>query len=53
LPLAPLVLIGLAPLVEKKEFKWGLALVLIPIYLFAVNFIAGNTTPISDWGRLL
>ena len=53
LPLVPFLIIAFAPWLEKKEFKWALVVLVIPIYLFAVNFIAGNTTPVSDWGKLL
>ncbi len=53
LPLMPFLILAFAPVLEKKEFRYALMVVLLPIYLYAVNFIAGNTIAISDWGRLL
>jgi len=53
LPLVPFLIIAFAPVLERKEFRWALLFMLLPIYLFTINFIAGNITPISDWGRLL
>jgi len=33
----------------SREFKIVLLILLIPIYLFAQNFILGNTAPIADF----
>lgn len=49
LPLVPFTLIAFAPFLEKKEFKLTFFLVLIPVYLYAINFILHNTAPIADW----
>ncbi len=49
LPMWPMVIIGLAPWLEKKEFKIAFWLVLPAIYFYALNFISGNLTPIVDW----
>lgn len=53
LPLAPLLLIAYAKVLDSKEFKWVMILLIIPIYLFSIVFITNNTTPISDWAPLL
>lgn len=49
LPLMPFALIAFAPFLEKKEFKIAFFFVLIPIYLYTINFILHNTAPIADW----
>lgn len=49
LPLLPFSLIAFDKLIQKKEFKIALLIILPAIYLFAVNFIGGNTAPVSDW----
>jgi len=49
LPLAPFALIAFAPYLEKKEFKIAFFFILIPIYLYTINFILHNTAPIADW----
>jgi len=49
LPLVPFALIAFDKFIQKKEFKIALLIILPAIYLYAVNFIAGNTAPIADW----
>lgn len=49
LPLMPFALIAFSPFLEKKEFKIAFLIILLPIYLYAVNFILHNTAPIADW----
>lgn len=49
LPLVPFALIAFAPFLERKEFKIAFFFILIPIYLYAINFIAHNTAPVADW----
>ena len=49
LPIVPVVLLGLADLLEKKEVRWALALMLIPLYFYSLNFITHNAAAISDW----
>jgi len=53
LPLAPFSLIAFKDFLEKKEFKIAFVLVLIPVYLYALNFISHNTAPIADWTPFL
>ncbi len=52
LPIAPIALLGFAPLLSVKSAKW-LLLLLVPIYLFGWQFVVGNVQPVSDWGALL
>lgn len=53
LPIAPFVLFAFSDYLDKKEFKYGLALILIPIYLYSLAFISGNVMPVPDWTSLL
>ncbi len=53
LPIVPFLMIAFAKFLNTREFKWVFALLLIPIYLYAISFISGNISPISDWGPLL
>lgn len=53
LPLVPLLYIAFARVLSAKEFKWVILMLLVPIYLFSLVFIANNTTPIGDWRPLL
>ncbi|MFZ2202359.1 MAG: hypothetical protein WAV56_03100 [Microgenomates group bacterium] len=53
LPMAPLALIAWKQLLAKKEFKWILALMLVPIFLYSWNFILSNQAPIPDWAPYL
>lgn len=49
LPLVPFALIAFDELIQKKEFKIVLLIILPAIYLYAIHFIAGNTAPVADW----
>jgi hypothetical protein len=55
LPIAPLALVGYAPVIEKipKKTWWIMAILLVPIYLFGWQFVLSNVQPISNWGALL
>ncbi len=55
LPIAPIALLGYAPLIERipRKYWWGIALMLIPIYLLGWQFVLRNIQPISNWGALL
>ncbi len=53
LPAVPFLIIGFRDLLLKKEFKYILAFLAIPIYLFALAYISQNHMPISDWAPLL
>ena len=49
LPLVPVVILGLTDILEKKEVRWALLLLVIPMYFYSLNFVAHNTVAISDW----
>ncbi len=53
IPLAPLLIIAYASYLSTPTFRRVFLFILLPIYLYALNFIANNATPISDWTRLL
>jgi 4-amino-4-deoxy-L-arabinose transferase-like glycosyltransferase len=53
LPLIPFLIIAFEPFLVKKEFKIAFAVILLPIFLYTINFIAGNTLPIADWAPFL
>jgi Gpi18-like mannosyltransferase len=52
LPLAPLALLGYAPLVNRKWLAFLLVL-LLPIYLLGWQFVVANVQPINNWQALL
>jgi hypothetical protein len=49
----PFLLIAFEPFLVKKEFKIAFLVILLPIFLYAINFIAGNTLAIADWTPFL
>ena len=53
LPLVPFLLIAFEPLLVKKEFKIAFWVILIPVFLYTISFVAGNTIPIADWSSFL
>lgn len=53
LPVAPFLIIAFSDTILKKEFKFIIAFLILPIYLFSLAFISQNVMPISDWGPFL
>lgn len=53
LPMMPFILIAFDKFLVRKEFKIAFAVILLPIYLYTINFIAGNTLGIADWAPFL
>jgi hypothetical protein len=53
LPLVPVVLLGLGEIFEKKEARWAVILLTIPLFFYTLNFVLYNTVAIADWGPLL
>lgn len=53
LPVVPFLFISFSEILTSTPFKWAMAFLVIPIYLFSINFIVGNVTPILDWSPLL
>ncbi len=48
-PLYPFWIIAFSDLIKKKEFKIIFLILLPAFYLYAINFIKYNLTPIADW----
>lgn len=53
LPATPFVLIGWEKLLQKKEFKIVLVILVLPILLYTWNFLLHNTAPVADWAPYL
>jgi Gpi18-like mannosyltransferase len=53
LPIVPFLMIAFSDTILKKEFRFVMAVLVIPIYLFSLAYISQNTMPISDWAPLL
>lgn len=53
LPILPFIYAAFAKELAQKEFKYILAIIIIPIYLFSLSFISQNVMPISDWAPFL
>ena len=53
LPLVPVVLLGLAEIFERKEVRWVLVLMVIPLFFYTLNFVSHNPLLIADWTPLL
>ena len=53
LPLVPLLFVAFSETLVKKEFKIGLAVIIIPIYLYSLAFISQNVMPIANWAPFL
>lgn len=53
LPIIPFVVIGYGDILTKKEFKYLIIFIFIPIFLFSLSFISQNVMPISDWAPFL
>lgn len=53
LPLTPFSIIAFSDFLEKKEAKIAFLIILIPVYLYTLNFISHNTAPVADWTSFL
>lgn len=53
LPILPFIYVAFSDITVKREFKYAIALLLLPIYLYSLVFISQNVMPISDWGPLI
>jgi len=53
LPLVPFLYVAFADTLIKKEFKFAMVVIAIPIYLFSLAFISQNVMPISNWAPFL
>lgn len=50
LPLVPVILLGFSEIFRRKEVRVILALMVIPMFFYTLNFVLHNTVAISDWG---
>lgn len=53
LPLIPFVILAFKDLLLTKEVKYVIGLLIIPIYLYSINFITQNVMPIANWAPFL
>lgn len=53
LPIVPFLLAAFSDVITKKEFKYVMLILAIPVYLFSLAYISQNVMPISDWAPLL
>lgn len=53
LPVIPFLLLGYRDQIIKKEFKFAIIILLLPIYLYSLAFISQNTMPIANWAPFL
>ena len=53
LPVAPFAVIAWKEILGKKEFRWILVMLILPIFLYTWNFILNNQAPIPDWAPYL
>lgn len=53
LPILPFLFVAYKDFLCTKEFKIAFFLLLMPIYLYSLAFIANNTMPIGNWGPLI
>ncbi len=53
LPIVPFLILGYKDILIKKEFKFVMAVIIIPIYLYSISFISQNTMPIANWAPFL
>lgn len=53
LPIVPFLLAGFSKEITSRDFKFVIALLIIPIYLFTMVFIINNQMPIEDWTPFL
>jgi hypothetical protein len=53
LPLVPFLLLGYRDNLIKKEFKFVILVLIVPIYLYSLAFISQNAMPIANWEPFL
>lgn len=53
LPLSPFVLAGLAKYLSSKRIRVIVALLVVPVYLYAWQFVLSNVQPVADWTGLI
>ena len=53
LPIVPFLFVAFSETLIKKDFKRVFLLLILPIYLFSLAFIAQSAMPISNWAPFL
>lgn len=53
LPIIPFIILSFRETLLKKEFKYILLFLAIPIYLFSLAYISQNIMPIGNWAPFL
>ncbi len=53
LPIIPFLYVAFADVLVKKEFKFAVAIIAIPIYLYSLGFISQNVMPVANWAPFL
>lgn len=53
LPILPFILIAFSKTIVRKEFRFVLAFLVIPVFLASIAFLSQNVMPISNWTPLL
>lgn len=53
LPLVPFLILAFRETLLKKEFKYILVFLALPIYLFSLAYISQNIMPIGNWAPFL
>lgn len=49
LPISPFALVGWSETLVKKEYRYLLLLLILPVFLYSWQFISQNVSPIADW----
>jgi len=52
-PVYPFIFLAFGRFLTKKSFQLIFLLLVPAVFLFALNFVAGNVAPIADWGPYL
>lgn len=52
LPIFPFILLSLGQIISRHRYRIIFLLLILPIFLYSVNFISHNTMPIADWHKL-
>jgi 4-amino-4-deoxy-L-arabinose transferase-like glycosyltransferase len=53
LPLIPIIAMGWAEIWNRKEVRVATLLILIPMYLYTLNFVQNNVLDVGNWAPLL
>src|SRR3990172_2021986 len=51
LPIVPIVLMGFSEILDRKEMKWIWGAMLVPLFLYSLNFALHNFVAIGNWAQ--